>query len=143
MTRRLITASSLLSLAACVAGPGYQTAPIGTDGAAVAPLAPVAASPVAISPEPIPPLRVTSLAWGEEEDGSGTVVTTLAIGEEDGHFPAITTLTHGEEEDGSGTQIDDQPIILPEPQSFLATPPASHQLASVADIMARLRPSEG
>jgi hypothetical protein len=85
---------------------------------------------------------VTTMAIGEE-DGHGPVVTTMAIGEEDGHGPVVTTLAIGEEEDGGGTMIEDQPIILPEPQSFLATPPASHQLASVADIMARLRLSEG
>jgi|RifCSPhighO2_12_1023870.scaffolds.fasta_scaffold00497_2 hypothetical protein len=44
--------------------------------------------------------------------------------------PGLTTLVHGEEDDGGGTQIEVLPITLPEPQGFLA---------SVADIMARLR----
>ena len=133
MSRRLIAASSALSLAACVAGPVHQSPTIDHDGTAVTPSVSV----------PPPHRSLTSMTHGEEEGGEGTVVTTMAIGEEDGHGPVVTTLAIGEEEDGGGTMIEDQPIILPEPQSFLATPPASHQLASVADIMARLRLSEG
>lgn len=71
------------------------------------------------------------------------MVTTMAIGEEDGHGPVVTSLAHGEEEDGGGTMIEDEPIIMPEPQSFLVQPSSSLQLASGADIMARLRLSEG
>ncbi len=134
MPRRLIAASSVLSLAACVASPGPQTVPKATDGAAVVP-----------APSTVYPQRpnLTTLAWGEEEDGGGTMMTTMAIGEEDGHGPVITTLVHGEEEDGGGTMIDDMPVVLPEPQSFLVPPPAAQQIAPVAEIMARLRLSEG
>jgi hypothetical protein len=128
MSRKLIAASSVLSLAACVAGPVHKSATAGQDGAAVTP---------SISVQPPHP-SLTTLAWGEEEDGSGTVVSTMAIGEEDGHWPVVTSLTHGEEEDGRGTQIEDEPIIIPELQSFLVQP-----ASSVADIMARLRLSQG
>jgi hypothetical protein len=85
---------------------------------------------------------VTTMAIGEE-DGHGPVVTTMAIGEEDGHGPVVTTLAIGEEEDGGGTMIEDQPLDVPDLQGSLAEPLFSDQLASVADIMARLRLSEG
>jgi hypothetical protein len=149
MSRRLIAASSALSLAACVAGPVHQSPTIDHDGTAVTPSVSVPPphrnlTTMAIGEEEGGEVTVvTTMAIGEEEDGGGNVVTTMAIGEEDGHGPVVTTMAIGEEEDGGGTMIEDQPIILPEPQSFLATPPASHQLASVADIMARLRLSEG
>ncbi|CAN1521985.1 hypothetical protein MCELHM10_01127 [Paracoccaceae bacterium] len=113
MSRRLIAASSVLSLAACVASPVHQSATTDQDGAAVTPSVSV--------PPPDPSL--TTLAWGEEEDGGGTVVSTMAI---------------GEEEDGGGTMIEDEPIIMPDPHSFLGEPSSS-----VADIMARLRLSQG
>lgn len=134
MSHRLIAVSGVLSLAACVASPVNQNATAGSDGIAVSP------TPSA-SVSPLPP-SVTTMAHGEEEDGSGTMMTSMAIGEEDGNWPVITSLAHGEEEDGSGTQIEEGPIILPEPQSFLAEPAASHQLASVTEIMARLRLDE-
>ena len=133
MSRRLIAASSALSLAACVAGPVHQSATPDQDGTAVT-----------ASVSVLPPHRsLTTMAIGEEEDGGGTVVTTMAIGEEDGHGPVVTTLAIGEEEDGGGTIIEDQPLDVPDLQGSLAEPLFSDQLASVADIMARLRLSEG
>lgn len=128
MSRRLIAASSVLSLAACVAGPVHKSATAGQDGTAVTPA-------VSVSP---PHPSLTTLAWGEEEDGGGTVVTTMAIGEEDGHGPVVTTMAIGEEEDGGGTMIEDQPLDLPELHGSLVQPSSS-----VADIMARLRLSQG
>ena len=133
MSRRLIAASSALSLAACVAGPVHQSATTDQDGTAVT---------ASVS---VPPSHrsLTTMAHGEEEGGEGTVVTTMAIGEEDGHGPVVTTLAIGEEEDGGGTMIEDQPLDVPDLQGSLVEPLFSDQLASVADIMARLRLSEG
>ena len=118
MSRRLIAASSALSLAACVAGPVHQSATTDQDGTAVT---------ASVS---VPPSHrsLTTMAHGEEEGGEGTVVTTMAI---------------GEEEDGGGTMIEDQPLDVPDLQGSLVEPLFSDQLASVADIMARLRLSEG
>ncbi len=136
MPRRSIVASGLLSLTACVANPDNLGAPVGPDGAMVTPL------PSAAGATPLPnPIHRT---WGEEEDGRGTIVTTMALGEEDGSGPLVTTLALGEEEDGGGTMIEDRPMVLSAPQSFLTDSAASaHQIASVADIMARLHLSEG
>jgi hypothetical protein len=122
----LIAASSALSLAACVAGPVHKSATADHD----------TTTPAVSVPSPHPSL--TTLAWGEEEDGGGTVVTTMAIGEEDGHGPVVTTMAIGEEEDGGGTMIEDQPLDLPELQGSLVQPSSS-----VADIMAHLRLSQG
>ena len=149
MSRRLIAASSALSLAACVAGPVHQSATTDQDGTAV----------TASVSVPLPHRSLTTMAHGEEEGGEGTVVTTMAIGEEDGHGPVVTTMAIGEEEggegtvvttmaigeeeDGGGTMIEDQPLDVPDLQGSLVEPLFSDQLASVADIMARLRLSEG
>ena len=164
MSRRLIAASSALSLAACVAGPVHQSATTDHDGRAVTPSVSVppphrslttmahgeeeggegtVVTTMAIGEEDGHGPVVTTLAIGEEEDGGGTVVTTMAIGEEDGHGPVVTTLAIGEEEDGGGTMIEDQPLDVPDLQGSLVEPLFSDQLASVADIMARLRLSEG
>lgn len=149
MSRRLIAASSALSLAACVAGPVHQSATTDQDGTAVT--ASVSVPPPHRSlttmahgeEEGGEGTVVTTMAIGEEEDGGGNVVTTMAIGEEDGHGPVVTTLAIGEEEDGGGTIIEDQPLDVPDLQGSLVEPLFSDQLASVADIMARLRLSEG
>ena len=97
MSRRLIAASSALSLAACVAGPVHQSPTIDHDGTAVTPSVSVP-----------PPHR------------------------------NLTTMAIGEEEDGGGTMIEDQPLDLPELHGSLVQPSSS-----VADIMARLRLSQG
>ena len=148
MPRRLIAVSSALSLAACVAAPDNALDPV-LDKATSAPAEigttqmrdPQATSADQGEVEQYP--SITSLFFGEEEDGSGTVVSTMALGEEDGQWPQTTTLALGEEEDGSGTMIEDQLLDPSELFGLRVESNGPHQFASIADIMARLRHSKG